>query len=331
MTARPQLPPLARFLLARLAGGAFTLLLAATLVFLATNVLPGDIAHAVLGANATPELVASVRADLGLDEPPHRRYLDFIGGLLTGDLGNSSAALAQGNVLPVADVIGTPLRNTAVLAAITFALFVPLCLVLAGVAASRVGGTVDRLLSGGTIAAAAFPEFLVATVLISVFFDALDWLPPLAAVPEGRTPLDDPLALVMPVTTLLVLCVATGFRLVRAAAVEVLAEPYVDWARLNGVPEATVLRRYVLRNALAPAVQAFAEVARYLFGGVIVVEAVFAFPGIGGLLVRGISVNDVQQTCVIATVLAVLYWAINTLADLAVIRLVPRLRTEASR
>jgi peptide/nickel transport system permease protein len=303
------------------------MLVAACLVFVATNILPGDPARAVAGENAGPEVIASAHEALGLNRPLLDRLGEFLGGLLTGNFGESSAALVQGAHLPVTAVIGTPLRNTMVLAALTFVVFVPLCLALAAFGAIRSGRRSERALSAGLLAVAALPEFLVGTLLIGVFFAALNLLPPLATVPEPGGPLANLPGLILPVLTLLALCVANGYRLVRASTQTTLGEPYVEWARLNGIADRTITWRYVIRNSLAPGVQAAAEVARYLFGGVIVVETVFSYPGIGLALVRSISLHDFQLTSAIVAVLAGLYILINLTSDLTVAWLVPRLRT----
>lgn len=319
--------PFARFAAIRLLLGLVTLLAASGLVFLATNILPGDPARAVAGENASPEVIAHAHEVLGLNEPLWSRFVTFITGLATGDLGESSAALIQGTHLPVVDAIAAPLRNTLILGSISFAIFVPVCLALAAIGTVRSGRRSERVLSAGLLAIASVPEFLVGTLLIAVFFAGLRLLPPLASVPDPGGPLANPRGLVMPVMTLLALCVATGYRLVRASTEVTRSEPYVEWAHLNGVSTRTVTWRYIVRNSLAPGVQAAAEVARYLFGGVIVVESIFAYPGIGLALVQSISLHDFQLTSAIVAVLAALYVVINLIADLAVAWLVPRLRT----
>jgi len=303
------------------------LLLASILVFGAVQVLPGDVAQVVLGRTATPDRLAAVRADLNLNDPVPVRYVHWLEGVATGDLGNSSAALAQGQTLPVWDAIRTPLRNSLVLAVLTLLVFVPLCIVLGTVAALRAGKRSDHAISITSLALSSLPEFLIGTLLIVVFFTQLDLLPPVSTIGPGQTPFSNPKELVLPVLTLLAVSVAFGTRLLRASIVDVLREDYVAMARLNGLRERRVIWRYALRNALAPSVQILAQMIQYLIGGIIITESVFNYPGIGSALVQAVLVRDPQVVSVVAMILAAIYIVVNVLADLAVVLLVPRLRT----
>ena len=271
--------PAAGFVGRRVAAGIVTLLIASFLIFGAIQILPGNVASVVLGKNATPARVAAVRADLHLNEPLAQRYLTFVENLTTGHFGNSSAALAQGLKLPVWSVIRTPLRNSAILAAVTLVLFVPICLLLGTTSALRAGRKVDHVISVPALVASAMPEFLVGTLLIVVFFTQLNLFPPVAEIGPGETPFTHPDALVLPVLTLLSVSLALGIRLVRASMVEVLSADYVRMARLNGQPERRVVVRYALRNALGPGIQAVAQTSQYLLGGIIITESVFNYPG----------------------------------------------------
>jgi peptide/nickel transport system permease protein len=320
--------PTARFIVRRLAAGVATLLVATMLIFAAVEVLPGNVSSVVLGRNATPARVAALNADLHLNQPLPTRYLRFIENLATGHLGDSSASLAQGRVLPVWTVIGTPLRNSLILAGLTLAIYVPLCLFLGTVAALRAGRRVDHTISLVSLSIGAMPEFLVGTVLIVVFFTKLNLLPSVSQINPGQTPFTHPAGLVLPMLTLLGVSAAFGTRLVRAATLEVLNQDFVAMARLNGQPERRVLRRYALRNALGPAIQAVAQTAQYLIGGIIVTETVFDYPGIGNKLVQAVTLRDVQEIAVISAILAAIYISINIVADLAVVLVVPKLRTQ---
>lgn len=326
--AAPRSHPVLLFVLRRVAAGALTLLAATALIFLAIQVLPGDVADTVLGRNATPERIAAVRDSLNLDASLPSRYLSFVGDMATGHFGNSSAALAQGNKVGVWTVIADPLRNSLVLAGITLLLFVPLCALLGIVAATRVGRKRDHAISLVGVALSAMPEFLVGTLLIVVFFTQLDLLPPVSQIDPGRSPFSDVKGLILPILTLLAVSAAFGTRLLRASLVGVLAEDYVATARLNGYRERRVILRYALRNALAPSMQILGQMAQWLIGGIIVTENVFNYPGIGNTLVQAVLVRDTQETMVIATVLAAAYVAINIVADLAVVLIVPKLRTQ---
>lgn len=320
--------PVFRFVLRRLAAAVVTLIAATILIFLAVQALPGNVADAVLGRNATPAAVARLSADLGLDRPLPSRYLAWVAGLLHGNLGNSTVAVAEGSThAPVSAIIGMPLLNSIELAGVTLVLLIPLGLLLGTLSALRQGRPSDHAISGLALAFGAMPEFLVGTILIVIFFAWLGILPPISQIPDGSSPLAHPNELVLPVLTLLLVSLAFTIRLVRASTIDVLGQDYVGMARLNGVREARVIWKYALRNSLAPSVQAIAQTAQYLIGGIIIVESVFAYPGIGSALVSAVSARDVQEIMDITVLLAAIYIMINLIADLIVMLLVPRLRT----
>ena len=321
--------PLSAFVVRRTAAGILTLVLASFLIFASVQILPGDVISVVLGKNATPARVAALQVDLGLNDSLLHRYIRFASGVATGHFGNSSAALAQGRKLPIWRLIRVPLRNSAILAAITIALFIPLALLLGTVSALRSGRGVDHAISTPALAASAMPEFLVGTLLIIVLFTQLDLFPPVAEVRPGETPFSHPNALVLPVLTLLSVSLALAIRLIRASMIDVLRSDYIRMARLNGQPERRVIIRYALRNALGPGIQAIAQTLQYLLGGIIITETVFNYPGIGNELVQAVSLRDVQVIGVTAMILAVTYIAINIVADLLVVLAVPKLRTGA--
>lgn len=320
--------PVVRFVARRLAAGLGTLLVASALIFVATNALPGDVAQVVLGRYATPSRLETLRAKLDLNEPLVVRYGQWLGNAVTGDLGESAVQLAngQGNA-PVWHMIRTPLRNSAILALLTVILLLPLSLVAGTAAAVRASRPTDYVLSYSALVVGSLPEFVVGTFLIAVFFSWLNLFPPVALVPPGASPLSNPKALALPVLTLLAVSLAFSARQVRAGVIEALRQEYVTMARLAGIRERKVLVRYALRNALAPSVQTFAQSIQYLFGGIIVVEALFGYPGIGQLLVQAVSERDFTLIQGITLVLAALYIAINIAADLVVVFLVPKLRT----
>jgi peptide/nickel transport system permease protein len=319
--------PVLRFLARRVGAGVLTLFVASLLIYAAILILPGDVTQVVLGRNGTPERIAAVKAQLHLDQSGPERYWHWLTGMLTGDFGDSTAALVQGQTVHVSSAIGTPFANSMILALITLAAFIPLCVALATFAALRAGKPSDHGISLTTLALGSMPEFLLGTLLIVVFFSKLDLLPAVSSIGPGQSPLDQPDALVLPVLTLLAVSTAFGVRLLRASIVEVLRDDYVTMARLNGVRERRVVARYVLRNAMAPFAQVLAQTAQYLVGGIIIVESLFNYPGIGKTLVQSVLVRDPQMVSVIAILLAALYITINIIADLAVVFLVPRLRT----
>jgi len=318
------------FLGRRLVGAVAALLAASVLIFAAVQVLPGSAASAVLGRNASPEAVRILTHQMRLDRPASARYRDWLKGFVRGDLGDSAVALAQGAThAPIWPLISGSLKNSAILAAITALLMIPLSLGLGALAAVRAGRPTDHLISLGSLAAVSMPEFVIGSLLVAVFFVGLHLLPPVAIVPPGGDPLSNPKQLVLPVATLLFASLAAGIRMVRAGTFEVLRTEYVQTARLNGLSERRVILRYALRNALAPSVQVLAQNLQYLVGGVIVVEAVFAYPGIGSQLVSAVQDRDVTVVQSVAMLIAIVYVAINLVADLIVMLLVPKLREPA--
>jgi peptide/nickel transport system permease protein len=321
--------PLLRFVARRLAMGVLTLLVASIVVFLGTNVVPGSPATAVLGRDASAKQVAEIDHRIGYDRPVYTRYADWLGNVVTGDLGKSAVAEVEGSTAAIWPLIRSPLANTTTLALVTVILLIPLSLLLGLIAGLRAGGWQDHLISTVSMIFMALPEFVVGSILVVLFSVVLALLPPVSLLAPGATALAHPNLLVLPVLTLLAVSVAWTIRLVRVGTIEVLKTDYVQMARLQGIGERKVLRRYVLRNALAPSVQIFALSIQYLFGGVIVTESVFAYPGLGKQLVSAVQSHDDTQVQAIAIILATVYILINILADLLVVVLVPKLRTQA--
>jgi peptide/nickel transport system permease protein len=312
----------------RLLAGILTLVVVSMLTFGAVQALPGDVASIVLGRNATPAQVAKLDRQLHLDEPLYTRYLHWAGGMLHGDLGDSSAALAQG--LPNTRIwpqISGPLKNTAILAGLTILILIPLSLFLGVIGARYADRMTDHAISVVTLVFISLPEFVVGSVLILIFFTALNLLPPVTLVAPGANPLDNPTAMILPVATLLLTSLAWTARLVRVGMLEVLRSDYIRSARLNGFREGRVVWRDALRNGLAPSIQVFALTIQYLVGGVIVTEAVFSYPGIGTQLVNAVLSRDITEVQAIAVLIAVAYLTINIAADVLVVILVPKLRT----
>jgi peptide/nickel transport system permease protein len=316
------------FIVRRLALGLVTLFIASVLIFLATNALPGNVAQTVLGRSATPALVAKLTQRLQLDRPLLARYGSWMGDLAHGNLGQSAVAVVESNPdTSISSLIGAPLQNSLVLAVVTFALLVPLSLLLGTFAAVHAGGKGDYVVSYPALVFSALPEFVLATLLVAAFFSALNLLPPVALVPPGTSPLADVKQLILPVLTLLGVTLAFCVRQVRAGVRATLREDYVTMARLAGLRERRVLWRYALRNALAPSVQTFAQALQYLFGGIIVVETFFDYPGLGRALVQAVLIRDVTEVQAIAVLIAAVFIGINILADVIVVLLVPKLRT----
>jgi len=323
--------PVVGFLVRRTAAGIVTLWIVSILIFAATNILPGNVAELVLGRNASPARVHALSARLGYDRSPVERYLSWLGGILHGDFGHSAVAvaLAQPNT-SISSTLADPLWNSLVLALISTVLLIPITLLLGLIAGLRARRTADHIISTPALVLGGLPEFVTGTLLIYVFFSALNLLPPVSTLRPGQSPFSHASGLVLPVMTLLAVALGAGIRQVRAGVIEVLQQDYVQFARLNGVPQRRILVRYVLRNAMAPSVQIIAQNIQYLLGGIIVVESVFAYPGIGLYLVNAVLARDTAKVEAAAIILAALYTLVNIAADLIVVYLVPKLRTANS-
>ena len=320
--------PFVAFLVRRTAAGIATLWVVSVLVFIGTEVLPGDTATALLGRNANPAAVAELRERMGLDRSVPDRYFDWLGGLLTGDLGNTAAGDAAGQVTPIWSEVKEKASNSLTLALITAALMMPISLALGILAAKQVGRALDHAISAISLALVALPEFVLGTFFVLAFFSWLDILPPVSLVPPGTAALARPSVLVLPVLTLLGVTTGAAIRMVRAGMIETLRSDYVEMARLNGFRESKVILRYALPNALGPSIQIFAQNIQYLIGGVIVIEYLFSYPGLGRELVDAVAIRDVRVVQSVAILIAAVYIGLNVLADLAVVLLTPKLRTQ---
>lgn len=314
--------PLAWFVTRRLATMVVLLLLVSILVFLALQVLPGDPARAILGRGARPENLEALREQLGLDQPLYQRYWEWITGFARGDFGSAYTSQTE-----VADLIGGRLINTLTLAFVATVVMVPLSILLGVVAAVRAGGLVDGTISALTLTFIAIPDFIVGTILAAVFAVSLGLLPAVSLVPPDQNPLQDPAVLVLPVATLTLVGAAYTVRMVRAGVLDVLSSDYVEMARLNGTPERRVIARHVVRNSLAPTVNVVALTLQWLVAGVAITEVVFSYPGIGNLLVQAVQTRDLPLVQALAMIVAAMYIAINIVADLLVVMLIPKLRT----
>ncbi|MBS0536760.1 MAG: ABC transporter permease [Proteobacteria bacterium] len=306
----------------RLASAVVTLLIVSFTIFLATMMLPGDVAQILLGQAATPEAVAGLRKAMHLDEPAIFQFLKWLGGLASGDLGRSYA-----NNMPIAALIGGRLANSLKLAAATTAIAVPLALTLGITSAINRNSLYDRIISGLTIAVISVPEFLLATLAVLVFAVYLRWLPALSLANETKTFADLLRVYALPVITLTFGVSAQMIRMTRAAVIETLNTPYVEMAMLKGASRRRKVLWHALPNALGPIVNAIALSLSYLLGGVIIVETIFSYPGIAKLMVDAVSTRDLPliQSC--AMIFCVGYLVLVTIADIIAIVSNPRLRT----
>lgn len=284
----------------RLVAGAVALLLAVSMVlFVAVHVLPGDPVTQALGSTYTPERGAQLRAQLGLDAPVAEQYLRWLGGVWRGDFGTSAVTR-----VPVGPVVAERAGNSVVLAAAAFVVIAVVGVGVGLLAGARPGSGRDRAVSVVTLTVTAVPEFALATVLVAVFAFGLGWLPAVSLLAPGAGPASQPEILVLPVASLALYGGAYTVRMVRGVVADIATGPHVEAARIAGLPEHLVLRRHVLPSAAGAIAQVLALLVPYLVGGALVVETVFAYPGLGALLAGAIGARDAVQVEAAGLVLA---------------------------
>jgi len=312
------------FIVRRVLLGVLVLFLVSLVVFAATQALPGDPALAILGRSATPQSLAALRRQLHLDQPVVSQYWSWIVGLLHGNLGKSLAAQE-----PVTTLLGPKLVNSAVLVLISAVVSIPLSIVIGSWAAFKREKLFDTVSSNLLLLLAALPEFVVAVVLVILFATTVfpHVLPAISTVPPGSRPWDNLAGLVLPCLTLVIAVAPYVGRIMRASMIEVLESDYVEMARLKGLPERVVLVRHALPNALGPVFQVIALNLAYLAGGIIVIEYVFNYSGIGGAVQEAVLNHDLPVVQALAMLIAALYVVLNLMADIATILVTPRLRT----
>jgi peptide/nickel transport system permease protein len=312
-----------RSLLIRRAGlGAVTVVVVSVIVYFATHVLPGDAATAILGQQATPARLAQLRDQLGLNQSAVAGFWHWATVAVRGDFGQSLAGSR-----PVTAVVGTQLENSAVLVAIAAVVSTVLGILLGVCAAFRRDGIFDSVASVISLVANALPEFVVGILVIIVFsINVFQWFPAVSIVPPGSPIWTVPSELVLPVVTLVIVVTPYPFRMVRGAMIEALNSDYVEIARLKGVSRLRLGLYHALPNALAPVVQVVGLNLLYLAGGIVLVERVFNFPGIGNLLVDAISERDVPLIQFLVLLLAAFYVVLNIVVDVIVLLLTPRRR-----
>ncbi|MBA2700969.1 MAG: ABC transporter permease [Chloroflexi bacterium] len=314
---------MAGFIIRRLLLGLVVLFLVSLVVFAATQALPGDPARAILGRAATPASLEALREQLGLNRPVIQQYLDWAAGLLQGDAGISLAAQQ-----PVATLLGDRLVNSAFLVLCAGIVSIPLSIAIGTYAAMKRDRPFDTVSSLTTLLLAALPEFVVGVALVVLFATTVvRLLPAISIIPPGGRPWDDLSAMILPTLTLVLAVTPYVVRIMRASMIEVLESDYVEMARLKGLSERIVIVRHALPNALGPTFQVIAINLAYLAGGVIVVEYVFNYAGIGGALRDGVSNHDLPVVQALAMLIAAVYVGLNLIADIATILVTPRLRT----
>jgi len=304
----------------RLALGLLTLFTISLIITFGVELLPGDLAESILGQGATPETVRVFRIELGLDKPAHLRYLDWLGGMATGDMGVSLSNKRQ-----ISELVGIRLSNTLFLGGLAALIAIPLALTLGILAALYRNSFYDRTVNIVTIGSISFPEFFIAYVLILFFAINLGWFPGISNISSELSFGDKLYRTLLPAATLTVTVTAHMMRMTRASIINLLASPYIEMAQLKGIKPMRIIMRHALPNALAPIANVIAINLAYLVVGVVIVEVVFVYPGLGQLLVDSVSKRDIPVVQACSMIFASVYILLNLLADIISIVTNPRL------
>ncbi|HEY8302159.1 MAG TPA: ABC transporter permease [Jatrophihabitans sp.] len=314
---------LAGLVAVRIALAVLTLVVVSIIVFASTQLLPGNAAKAKLGKQATRASLTALEKQLGLDQSAFHQYVHFVGGLLRGDPGNS---LTSGQ--PIMADLTPRLANSAFLVLVAAAISIPLSLLIGSVAAVRRDGILDEISSFLQRVLASIPEFVIGLALIALFATSvLQVFPAVSIIPPGSPPWSNLDAIWLPALTLVLVVTPNIALIMRAAMIEVLESDYIESARLTGVPERRIVVRHALPNALAPAFQVIALNLAYLAGGVIVVESVFSYTGVGVAMRDAVLNRDFPTAQVVTMIIAGVYVVTNLAADIGTILVTPRLRT----
>lgn len=304
----------------RLLLGLLTLFVVSVIIFGSLELLPGDLAEEILGQSATPETVAAFRKELGLDQPPLTRYATWLGDAVTGDFGKSLANQRQ-----ISDLIASRLGNTLFLAGYAAIIAIPLAVILGLLAALYRNSLFDRGINIFTLSSISTPEFFVAYILILWLSVQAGIFPSISNVSPDTGFGDRLLRTLLPALTLTLVVTAHMMRMTRAAIINLLASPYIEMARLKGIKRSRVIVKHALPNALAPIINVIALNLAYLITGVVVVEVVFVYPGLGQLMVDSVSKRDVTVVQACCLIFAAAYILLNLLADVLSIATNPRL------
>ncbi|MCB4378958.1 ABC transporter permease [uncultured Tateyamaria sp.] len=313
--------PILKLVAERLALGVLLLFAASALIFGLTEILPGDAAQAILGQSATPESLANLREEMGLNRPAVTRYVEWLGGIVTGDMG-----VALTNKLPIGEQIARRMSSTLFLAFWAAIISVPLAILLGLIAVRFQNRWPDKLISGITLASISLPEFMIAYILVFFFAVKLFWAPSFASVSPGMPLLDQLHAISLPVAVLTMVVLAHMMRMTRAAILNVMQSAYIETAELKGLTTFKVIYRHAFPNAIAPIVNVVMINLAYLVVGVVVVEVVFAYPGMGQYLVDAVVKRDVPVVLACGVIFAAVYIILNIVADVVSILANPRLR-----
>lgn len=313
--------PMIRLILQRVAISLGLLVAMSLLIFIGVEMLPGDVAQSILGQSATPEALANMRAELGLDRPAPQRYLEWLGGILQGDLGTS---LSGGQ--DIAGMISGRFANTMLLAGLAALVSIPTAIGLGLLAVLYRDSWIDRTISLSTLTTISLPEYFIGYILIMVFSVWLGLLPSDAIVYRGMGLGERLISLVLPCVTLALVVIAHMMRMTRAALISVISSPYVETAELKGLRRSRILTRHVLPNAISPIITVVILNLAYLVVGVVVVEVVFVYPGMGQLLVDHVAKRDVPVVQAVGLIFAATYILLNLVADILAVAANPRLR-----
>lgn len=313
--------PVLRLVVQRVALGLLLLLAVSAVIFLGVEALPGDTAQAILGQQATPEALANLREKMGLDQPPLTRYLHWLGGVLTGDLGK---ALTNG--ADIGQAISQRLGNTLFLAGCAAAIAVPLAILLGLIAARYAGRWPDKVISGVTLTTISLPEFVAAYFVIYVLTQLFPVFQPVAMIFPGMSFWAKLHAVALPVIVLVLVVLAHMMRMTRAAILNVMQSAYIETAELKGLTPMQVVWRHAFPNAIAPVVSVVMLNLAYLVVGVVVVEVVFGYNALGQYLVDHVTKRDLPVVQAVGLIFAAVYIGLNMLADIIAIIANPRLR-----
>jgi len=315
-----------RALLARLGISFVTLWVVSVLIFIGTNLLPGDVAQIILGQMATPESTAALREKLGLDKHPVEQYLVWLSNVAMGDLGISKAGLGAGLGTPIVEMLGPRIDNTAMLTVLVGVIAIPISVAIGLLAAMHPGTRLDRTITFSTLNIISVPDFLIATILVLVFAVFLGWLPSIVYLRGNESGWVLMKTIAMPLLTLVILVSSQIIRMTRATVLNVMSSPYVEMAILKGVPRRRIILRHALFNAIGPIVNVIALNLAWLVGGVVVVEQIFSYPGLAKLMIEAVQMRDMPLVQACAMIFCAVYVVLIFIADMATILSNPRLR-----
>jgi len=310
-----------QMVLQRIAIGFGTLMVVSVIVFIMTSWLPGDVASIILGQAATPETLAALRAKLGTDQPLVYQYFAWLGNMATGDLGISKAGGAT-----ISSLIDNRIGNTMMMAGLVALISIPISIALGLWAAMHPGTWLDRMVTFGTLSTISVPEFFIATVLVLILAVNLQWLPSTAYLTGDESFFQLLRALAMPLITLVIVVSAQMIRMTRAGILNVMNSPYIEMAILKGVPRKRIILRHAFFNAIGPIVNVIALNLAYLVSGVVIVETIFAYPGLAKLMIDAVQTRDLPLVQACAMIFCGIYVVLIILADVASILSNPRLR-----